>query len=201
MLRGKLFLFGVLMALVVAATWSGLGIAAEAITPDNVGTAVANAKTAQDYQALSDFYTAQATAAKEQADKAKAQFDTIHKAKGLRTGPDQEIIQQQTIFTKRTTAHYLGIAAQDTKLAKMYGKRAKSAGAAHLIFSLARAFAPGHPSLPLFSLAAEAHEKKSKRGAARQIRQGQADGQLTERRAMLVRRIELARLRDRSPGT
>ncbi len=131
MLRGKSSLFAIFVAFVVAAAWSGTGMAAEAITSDNIGTAVASAKTAQDYQALADFYAAQATAAKEQADKAKAQYDTIHKAKGLRTGSDQEIIQQQTIFMKVTTAHYRGIAAQDSKLAKLYSKRAKSAGAGH----------------------------------------------------------------------
>ncbi len=64
MLRGKLSLFGILVALVVAAAWSGMGMAAD-ITPDNVGAMAASAKTAQDYEALANYYQAQAKAAKD----------------------------------------------------------------------------------------------------------------------------------------
>ena len=62
MLRGKSPLFGVLVALVIAATWSGMGTAAD-ITPENVGTMATSAKTSQDYEALANYYDAQAKAA------------------------------------------------------------------------------------------------------------------------------------------
>ena len=128
MLRGKSSLFAIIVACVVAAPWSGIGRAADAITPETVGTQAASAKTAQDYQALADYYEAQAKAAKDQADQVKAQYDAIHPAKGKRTGPDTEVIETQRIFMKRARAHYLETAQQDTKLADMYEKLAKSAG-------------------------------------------------------------------------
>src|ERR1700730_12456321 len=128
MLRGKSSLFAIIVACVVAAPWSGIGMAADAITPENVGTQAAAAKSAQDYQALAEYYEAQAKAAKEQADQVKAQYDAIHPAKGTRTGPDAEVIDTQRIFMKRARAHYLALAEQDAKLAGMYAKLAKSAG-------------------------------------------------------------------------
>lgn len=127
MLRGKSSLFAIFVALVVAAAWSGMGMAAD-ITPDNVGTAVANAKTAQDYEAIAGFYEGQAKAAKDRADEIKAQYEAIHKAKGKRTGPNTEVIATQHTFMKQASAHYLGIAEQDTKMAEAYHKLAKSAG-------------------------------------------------------------------------
>jgi len=129
MLRGKSSLFAVLVACVVAAAWSGVGIADE-ITPTNVGTMATSAKTPQDYEALANYYDAQAKAAKDQADEAMAQFNAIHPAKGKRTGSDAEVIDTQRIFAKRAAAHYNGIAQQDTKLAAMYHKLAKPAGGA-----------------------------------------------------------------------
>jgi hypothetical protein len=128
MLRGKSSLFAIVAAFVVAAAWSGIGMAADAITPENVGTQATSAKSAQDYQALADYYAAQAKAAKEQADQVKAQYDAIHAAKGKRTGSDAEVIDTQRIFMKRARAHYLALAEQDSKLAAMYAKLAKSAG-------------------------------------------------------------------------
>jgi hypothetical protein len=127
MSRGKLSLFGILAALVVAAAWSGMGMAAD-ITPDNVGTMAANAKTAQDYEALAGYYDAQAKANTDQAAEIKAQFEAIHKAKGKRTGSDTEVIATQQTFMKHASAHYLGLAQQDTKMAEEYHKLAKSAG-------------------------------------------------------------------------
>jgi hypothetical protein len=103
MLRGKSSLFAIIVAFVVAAAWSGIGM-------------------------LADYYAAQAKAAKDQADQVKAQYDAIHPAKGKRTGPDTEVIDTQRIFMKRARAHYLALAEQDTKLAGMYAKLAKSAG-------------------------------------------------------------------------
>jgi hypothetical protein len=127
MLRGKLSLFGLLVALVVAAAWSGMGMAAD-VTPDNVGAMAASAKTAQDYEALANYYQAQAKAAKADADQVQAQFDAIHKKKGLRTGSDQEVIATQGTFMRQARAHYNEMAAHDAKLADMYEKAAKSAG-------------------------------------------------------------------------
>jgi hypothetical protein len=127
MLRGKSPWFGVLVALVVAATWSGMGTAAD-ITPENVGTMATSAKTSQDYEALANYYDAQAKAAQQQADQVQAQYEAIHKAMGKRTGSDTEVIDTQRIFAKRSAAHYKGIAEQDAKLAAMYHKLAKSAG-------------------------------------------------------------------------
>src|SRR5271170_4302768 len=100
MLRGKLSLFGILVALVVAAAWSGMGMAAD-ITPDNVGTAAASAKTAQDYQALATYYQAQAKTAKDEAAQVEAQFNAIHKKMGKRTGSDQEVIATQGTFMRQ----------------------------------------------------------------------------------------------------
>jgi hypothetical protein len=128
MLRGKSSLFAIIVACVVAAAWSGMGMAADAITSGNVGTQAANAKTAQDYQALADYYAAQAKAAKEKADEIKAQFDAIHPAKGKRTGSDAEVIKTQEIYMKRAVKTYLETAQQDAKLADMYARLAKSAG-------------------------------------------------------------------------
>jgi len=122
MLRGKSSLFAIIVAFVVAAAWSGIGIAADAITPQNVGTTASNAKTAEDYEALATYYEGRAKMHKEQADETKAQYEAIHKPKGLRTGPDTEVIDTQRIFMKRAVAHYLGLAEQDTKLAEMYHK-------------------------------------------------------------------------------
>ncbi len=127
MLRGKLSLFGVLAAVVIIATWSGMGFAAD-ITPDNVGEAVANAKTAQDYEALATYYEARAKANKDRADEIKTQFDAIHKAKGKRTGSDTEVISTQRTFMKHASAHYLALSEGDMKMAAEYHKLAKSAG-------------------------------------------------------------------------
>ena len=127
MLRGKLSLFAVLVACVVAAAWSGVGMADD-ITPANVGTMAEKAKTAQDYEALGNFYDAQAKDAQTRADDAKAEYDAIHAAKGKRTGPDTEVIDTQRIFMKRSAAHYKALAEQYTKLAAMYHKLGKSAG-------------------------------------------------------------------------
>lgn len=129
--RKKLSLFGIFVALVVAAAWAGMGMAAEAITPDNVGTAAASAKTSQDYEALGNYYDAQAKAAQQQADEYKAQYDAIHKAKGRRTGPDTEVIATQATFMKHSSAHFSAEAKQDAKMAEDYHKLAKSAGAGH----------------------------------------------------------------------
>ncbi len=127
MLRGKSSLFAVVVACVVAAAWSGVGMADD-ITPDNVGTMSANAKTAQDYQALANYYEAQAKAAKADADQVKAQYDAIHQKKGKRTGSDTEVIATQGTFMKEARAHYNEMAAHDAKMAEMYEKAAKSAG-------------------------------------------------------------------------
>src|SRR6185437_192224 len=78
MLRGKLSLFALLTALVIAVAWSGIGMAAD-ITPENVAAMAENAKTAQDFEALGNYYDAQAKAAQAKADEFKAQYDTIHK--------------------------------------------------------------------------------------------------------------------------
>ena len=129
MLRGKSSLFAILVACVAAAAWSGVGMTDD-ITPANVGTMATSAKSAQDYEALANYYDAQAKAAKEQADEAMAQYNAIHPAKGKRTGSDAEVIDTQRIFAKRAAAHYLGIAQQDMKLAAMYHKLAKSTTAA-----------------------------------------------------------------------
>ncbi len=127
MLRGRLSLLALIVASVAVAAWSGVGMADD-ITPENVGTMAMNAKTAQDYQSLANYYDAQAKAAKQRADDAKAQYDAIHAAKGKRTGSDEEVITTQRIFMKRAVAHYGAIAEQDSKLAEMYNKLAKSAG-------------------------------------------------------------------------
>lgn len=127
MLRGRLSLLALIVASVAVAAWSGVGMADE-ITPENVGTMSTNAKSAQDYQALANYYDAQAKAAKQRADDAKAQYDAIHAAKGKRTGSDEEVITTQRIFMKRSVAHYNAISEQDAKLAAMYNKLAKSAG-------------------------------------------------------------------------
>jgi hypothetical protein len=129
MLRGKSSLFALLAALVIAVAWSGTGMAAD-ITPENVGTMAENAKTAQDYEALGNYYDAQAKAAQAQSDEFKAQYDAIHKAKGKRTGPDTEVIATQATFMKHSSAHYGDVAKQDSKLAESYHKLAKSAGGA-----------------------------------------------------------------------
>jgi hypothetical protein len=127
MLRAKSSLFAAIVASALVAAWSGMGMAAD-ITPENVGTMAENAKTAQDYEALGNYYDAQAKAAQTQADEYKAQYDAIHKAKGKRTGSDAEVIATQTIFMKRSSAHYGDAAKQDAKMAEMYHKLAKSAG-------------------------------------------------------------------------
>jgi len=127
MLRGKSSLFVAIVASVVVGAWSGMGMAAD-ITPENVGTMASSAKTADDYAALANYYDAQAKAAKQQADDAKAQYDAIHPAKGLRTGADAEVITTQRVFMKRSVAHYNALADQYAKMAEMYHKLAKPAG-------------------------------------------------------------------------
>ncbi|HEY2523795.1 MAG TPA: hypothetical protein VGI29_01970 [Candidatus Binataceae bacterium] len=115
------------MASAVVGAWSGMGMAAD-ITPENVGTMASSAKTSDDYTALADYYDAQAKAAKERADDAKAQYAAIHAPKGLRTGADTEVITTQRVFMKRSAAHYSALASQYTKMAEMYHKLAKPAG-------------------------------------------------------------------------
>ena len=121
-------LAAILVAFVIALSWSGICIAADAVTQENLTAAVANAKTPQNYEALAAYYEAQANDAKQKAAQIKAQYDAIYAPSGLRTGADQEEIQQWGIFTKISTSHYLGLAQQDTNLAKMYRRKAKSAG-------------------------------------------------------------------------
>jgi len=118
----------ILVALVVALSWSGMCMAADAITQENLTAAVANAKTPQNYEALATFYEAQANDAKRKADQIKAQYNAIYAPSGLRTGADQEETQQWGIFTRVSTAHYLGLAQQDANLANMYRREAKLAG-------------------------------------------------------------------------
>ena len=127
MLRGKSSLFVAIVASAVVAAWSGMGMAAD-ITPENVGTMASSAKTPDDYTALANYYDAQAKAAKERADDAKAQYAAIHAPKGLRTGADTEVITTQRVFMKRSAAHYSALADQYTKMADMYHKLAKPAG-------------------------------------------------------------------------
>lgn len=127
MLRGKSWLFVAIVASIVVGAWSGMGMAAD-ITPENVGTMASSAKTADDYAALANYYDAQAKAAKERADDAKAQYNTIHAPKGLRTGADTEVITTQRVFMKRSAAHYNALADQYAKMAEMYHKLAKPAG-------------------------------------------------------------------------
>jgi hypothetical protein len=110
----------------VALSWSGICIA-DALTQENLTAAVAAAKTPQNYEALAAYYEAQANDAKQKAAQIKAQYDAIYAPSGLRTGADQEEIQQWGIFAKMSTSHYLGLAQQDTNLAKMYRRKAKSA--------------------------------------------------------------------------
>jgi len=112
----------------VALSWSAICIATEAVTQENLTVTVANAKTPQNYEALAAYYQAQANDAKQKAAQIKAQYDAIYAPSGLRTGADQEEIQQWGIFTKMSTSHYLGLAQQDTNLAKMYRRKSKSAG-------------------------------------------------------------------------
>jgi hypothetical protein len=111
----------------VALSWSGICIA-DALTQENLTAAVAAAKTPQNYEALAAYYEAQANDAKQKAAQIKAQYDAIYAPSGLRTGADQEEIQQWGIFAKMSTSHYLGLAQQDTNLAKMYRRKVKSAG-------------------------------------------------------------------------
>ena len=127
MLRGKSSLFAAIVASAFVAAWSGMGMAAD-ITPENVGTMAENAKTGPDYEALGNYYDAQAKAAQAQADEFKAQYDAIHKPKGKRTGPDTEVIATQATFMKHSSAHYGEMAKQDAKMGEMYHKLAKSAG-------------------------------------------------------------------------
>jgi hypothetical protein len=118
----------IVLALVIALSWPRMCAAADAITQENLTTVVANARTPQNYQALATYYEAQANDAKQKAAQIKAQYDAIYAPSGLRTGADQEEIQQWGIFAKMSTSHYLGLAQQDTNLAKMYLKKSKSAG-------------------------------------------------------------------------
>ena len=127
MLRGKSLFFVAIVASAIAVAWSGMGMAAD-ITPETIGTAVANAKTAQDYEAIAAYYESQAKANKDRAAEIKAQYETIHKAKGLRTGSDTEVIATQHTFMKHSTAHYEAQAQDDMKLANEYHKLAKQAG-------------------------------------------------------------------------
>jgi hypothetical protein len=127
MLRGKSSLFALLVACVVAAAWSGVGTAEE-ITHQNVGTMASKAKTAQDYEALANYYEGRAKMHKEEAEDAKAQYDAIHKPMGKRTGSDQEVIATQETYMKQATAHYLEMERHSRKLAAMYHQLAKSAG-------------------------------------------------------------------------
>jgi hypothetical protein len=112
---------------IFALLWSRVNVAADAITPENLMAAVVNAKTPQNYQALVNYYEAQANEAKQRAAQIKAQYDAIYAPSGLRTGADQEEIQQWGIFTKMSASHYLGLAQQDTNLANMYLRKSKSA--------------------------------------------------------------------------
>jgi hypothetical protein len=127
MLRGKSSLFVAIMASAIAVAWSGMGMAAD-ITPETVGTAIANAKTAEDYDAIASYYEGRAKANKDRAAEIKAQYETIHKAKGLRTGSDTEVISTQHTFMKHSTMHYMAQAEDDMKLANEYHKLAKKAG-------------------------------------------------------------------------
>jgi hypothetical protein len=127
MLRGKSSLFTLLVACVVAAAWSGVGLAAD-ITHQNVGTMASNAKTAEDYEALAAYYDGRAKMHQEEANDAKAQYEAIHKPMGKRTGSDAEVIATQETFMKEAVKHYLALAAHSRKLAAMYHKLAKSAG-------------------------------------------------------------------------
>jgi uncharacterized membrane-anchored protein len=127
MLRGKSSLFAVLVACVAAAAWSGVGMADD-ITPANVGTMATSAKSAQDYEALANYYEARAKMHKEEAEDAKAQYEAIHKPMGKRTGSDQEVIATQETFMKEAAAHYLEMEKHSRKLAAMYHELAKSAG-------------------------------------------------------------------------
>jgi Skp family chaperone for outer membrane proteins len=127
MSRRKSSLLAVVMAFAVAAAWSGMGMAAD-ITPENVGTMAENAKTAQDYEALGNYYDAQGKAAEAKAEEYKAQYDAIHKAKGKRTGPDTSVIATQETFMKHSSEHYTREAKQDKKMAEMYHKLGKAGG-------------------------------------------------------------------------
>jgi long-subunit fatty acid transport protein len=127
MSRGKSSLLAVLVAVAVVAAWAGMGMTAD-VTPENVGTMAENAKTAQDFEALGNYYDAQAKAAQARAEEVKAQYDAIHKAKGKRTGPDTSVIATQETFMKHASAHYGQEAKQDAKMAEMYHKLAKSSG-------------------------------------------------------------------------
>jgi hypothetical protein len=118
----------IVMALVIALWWSRMCVAADAITQENLTAAVGNAKTPQNYQALATYYEPQANDAKQKAAQIKAQYDAIYAPSGLRTGADQEEIQQWGIFTKMSASHYLGPAQQDGNLATMCLRKAKSAG-------------------------------------------------------------------------
>lgn len=129
MLRGRSSLLVAIVASAFVAAWSGMGMAAD-ITPENVGTMASSAKTPEDFEALANYYDAQAKDAKQRADDAKAQYGAIHPAKGLRTGADTEVITTQRVFMKRAAAHYSAIADQDAKMAAMYHKLAKPAGGA-----------------------------------------------------------------------
>jgi hypothetical protein len=121
-------LAAILVAFAISLSWSGICIAADAVTPENLTAAVANAKTPQNYEALAAYYEGQANDAKQKAGQIKAQYSAIYAPSGLRTGADQEEIQQWGIFTKMSTSHYLGLAQQDTNLAKMYRRKSNSAG-------------------------------------------------------------------------
>src|SRR5262245_33193568 len=116
----------IVVALVIALSWPRTCAAADAITQENLTAAVANAKTSQNYQALASYYEVQANDAKQKVAQIKAQYDAIYAPAGLRAGADQEDIQQWGIFAKMSTSHYLGLAQQDTNLAKMYLKKSKS---------------------------------------------------------------------------
>jgi hypothetical protein len=61
-------------------------IAADAVTQENLTTAVANAKTQQIYEPLAAYYEAQANDAKQKAAQIKAQYDAIYAPSGFRTG-------------------------------------------------------------------------------------------------------------------
>lgn len=130
MSRGKSSLLAVAMAFAIATAWSGMGMTAD-ITPENVGTMAETAKTAQDYEALGNYYDSRAAAKEKQAEEAEAQYEAIHKAKGKRTGPDTEVIATQATFMKHSSEHYRRDAKQDKKLAETYHKLAKSAGGGH----------------------------------------------------------------------
>ena len=116
-----------ILAGLLALSWSGMCMGADAITEGTLTSAAAGAKTQQNYQELAAYFEAQANDANKKADQIKAQYGAIYGPSGLRTGADQEETQQWGIYAKVSSAHYLGLAQQDENLAKMYRRKAQSA--------------------------------------------------------------------------